>query len=156
MILGNKFHSESINKWHARWNVSFCLHSERHNALRCPKTPQRRPPGSPRRTQSAPKTPPRRLTTPSGWSQLRPAAPKAAKKPSKPRFWTLWTSSLDPPDLDFGPSIRRFSILQTLLCYFSIRRGGGDAALLRVGMFCFFEKANFNAIVFFLHVLTFK
>ena len=93
------------------------------DSLRClqddPRTPQRRPPGPPRRTQSAPKTLPRRTTTPSGWYQLRPAAPKAAKKPSKPRFWTLQTSILDPPDVDFGPSIRRFSILQTLSCTLS-------------------------------------
>ena len=76
--------------------------------------PQDAPKTHPKRPQDGSKTPPRRTTTPSGWSQLRPAAPKAAKKPSKPRFWTLWTSILDPPDLDFGPSIRRFSILQTL------------------------------------------
>ena len=90
------------------------------DSFRClqddPRTPQRRPPGPPRRTQSALKTLPRRTTTPSGWYQLRPAAPKAAKKLSKPRFWTLPTSMLDPPNLDFGPSIRRFSILQTLSC----------------------------------------
>ena len=126
------------------------------DSLRClqddPRTPQRRPPGPPRRTQSAPKTLPRRTTTPSGWYQLRPAAPKAAKKPSKLRFWTLRTSTLDHQDLDFGPFIRRFSILQTLscileyrtqienrkinkmqLCYFSFWRGGGDAALLCIG-----------------------
>ena len=84
----------------------------------------------PRRPQDAPKTasrllqdalkapwhgskpPPRRTTTPSGWSQLRLAVLKAAKKPSKPRCSTLWTSNLDPPDFDFGPSIRRLSILQ--------------------------------------------
>ena len=86
------------------------------------KTPLDAPAWRPRQPRSHPITAPRRprrTTTPSGWSQLRPAAPKAAKKPSKPRFWTLWTSILDAPDLDFGPSIRRFSILQTLSCILS-------------------------------------
>ena len=69
-----------------------------------PKTAFWLPKTHPKRPQDGSKMLTRRLTTPSGWSQLRPAAPKAAKKPSKPRFWTLRTSLLDPPDLDFGPS----------------------------------------------------
>ena len=84
-----------------------------------PKTASTPSKTHPKRLQDGSKTPPRRTTTPSGWSQLRPAAPKVAKKPSKLRFWTLRTSILDPPDLDFGPSIRRFSILQTLSCILS-------------------------------------
>ena len=111
------------------------------DSLKClqddPRTPQRRPPGPPRRTQSAHKTPPRRTTTPSGWSQLRLAGLKAAKKPSKLRFWTPWTSNLDPPGFDFKPSIRRFSILQkdrqnaALLLFVLARwRGRSFAALL--------------------------
>ena len=121
LIFGSKFRSKSINKWHARWNVSFCTHSKRHNALRCPKTPQRRPPGSPRRTQSAPKTAPRRLQDGPrhpqdgpNCAQLLPRPPRSPPSldfgPSRPRFWTLHA------DLDFGPSIRRFSILHILSC----------------------------------------
>ena len=122
MIFGNTFRSKSINKWHASWNLSFCLHSKRHNALRCPKTPQRRPPNSPRRTQNAPKTAPRRLQDASRHPQdgpncaqllLRPprSPPSLDFGPSGPRF--------DPPGLDFGPSIHRFAILQTLSCILS-------------------------------------
>ena len=73
-----------------------------------PKTASWLPKTHPKRPQDGSKTPPRRTTTPCGWSQLRPAAPKAAKKPSKPRFWTLWTSILDPPDLDFWTILGRF------------------------------------------------
>ena len=89
----------------------------------CPQDALGRPCLAPKTAQEPPnngsKTPPRRTTTPPGCSQLRPAAPKAAKKTSKPRFWHLQTSIFDAPDLDFGPSIRRFSILQTLSCILS-------------------------------------
>ena len=116
-----------------------------------PKTPQRRPPGRPRRTQSAPKTAPRRTTTPSGWSQLRPAAPKVAKKPSKPRFWTLWTSILDPPDLDFGPSI--FDPLDLELHPFKYRtlRGGGLYYYKSIILSGICKKiSNFGVFIFFI------
>ena len=84
-----------------------------------PRTASWLPKTHPKRPQDGSKTLPRRTTTPSGWSQLRPAAPTAAKKLSKLQFGTLGTSILDPPDLDFGFSIRRFSILQTLSCILS-------------------------------------
>ena len=124
MTFGNKFHSKSINKWHARWNVSFCLHSKRHNALRCPKTPQRRPPGSPRRTQSAPKTAPRRLQDGPRHTQDGPNCAQLLLRPPR-----------SPASFDFGPSGPRFWTLQTSIFdhLFSFWRGGGDAALLRVG-----------------------
>ena len=108
------------------FNANLVPFSDETSAKMPPSFPQDalgRPSLAPKTAQEPPnngsKTPPRRTTTPSGWSQLRPAAPKAAKKPSKPRFWTLRTSILDAPDLDFGPSIRRFSILQTLSCILS-------------------------------------
>ena len=104
-----------------------------------PKTPQRRPPGRPRRTQSASKTAPRRLQDgprhpPDGPNcaqlLLRPprSPPSLDFGPSGPRFWTLQTSILDPLYVDFRSS--RPDKMQ--LCYFSFWRGGGDAALLRV------------------------
>ena len=113
-----------------------------------PKTPQRRPPGRPRRTQSASKTAPRRLQDgprhpPDGPNcaqlLLRPprSPPSLDFGSSGPRFWTLQTSILDPLYVDFRSSRprnkqknnRKIDNLQ--LCYFRTWRGGGDAALLR-------------------------
>ena len=69
--------------------------------------PQHAPKTSQKRLQDASKTAP----MPSGWSQLCPAAPKAAKNPPRPRFLTLQTSIWNPPDFDFRPSSPR--------CWFS-------------------------------------
>ena len=115
-----------------------------------PKTPQRRLPGfsktPAKRSCHGSKPPPRRTTTPSGWSQLRLAGLKAAKKPSKLRFWTPWTSNLDPPGFDFKPSIRRFSILQkdrqnaALLLFVLARWRGRSFAARWINIFCWGPK----------------
>ena len=121
MEFGSAIHAKSINKRHARWNVSFCLHQNAttpKDSLRCfqddPETPQRRPPGSPRRTQGATKTAPRRLQDGPRYpqdgpncAQLLQRAPRSPLGldfgPSRPRFWTLQTMFFNPPHFDFNP-----------------------------------------------------
>ena len=114
------------------------------------KTTPGRPKDGLRALQDAPKAPPRRFQDGPRHPQdgtncaqllLRPPRnrPSLDFGPSGPRFWTLQTSILDPLYVDFRSSRlrkeqidnRRIDNLQ--LCYFRIWRGGGDAALLRVG-----------------------
>ena len=99
-----------------------------------PKMAQRQPPGPSRRTQGAPGTAPRRfqdgpwyLQNGPNCAQLLQRAPRSPPGldlgPSRLRFWTLRTSFFNPPDIDFAP--------------FGYRswRGGGNAALLRIGYY---------------------
>ena len=68
------------------------------------KTPQGRPQDAPRRpqdTQRHPKTPQDTPKTP-------PRRPKPSPDDDFGRIWTLWTSILDPPDLDFWTILGRF------------------------------------------------
>jgi len=105
MGFGNKIHSKSISKWHATWNVSFCLHSKRQDARKTaswlPRTRQKGP-------QDGSKTDPDTLRI----VQTAPSCSWGSEE-------ALQASMLDPPDLDVGPSRRIFSILQTLICILS-------------------------------------
>ena len=119
-------------------------------------------PGSPKddlqALQDAPKAPPRRLQDGPRHPQdgtncaqllLRPPRnpPSFDFGPLGLRFWTIQTSILDPLYVDFQSSrpelhpfeyraqIENRKIDKMQLCYFSFWRGGGDAALLRVGYF---------------------
>ena len=118
-----------------------------------PQEDPRRSKTSPRRLQDASKTTPRRLPDGSRYSQdaiktalnlprhpkMLPRRPKTSQDASRPRFWAIFDRFLvhfwlilDWLLINFASIFHCISVT-LLLNYMRSWRGGGDAALLRVG-----------------------